>query len=655
MGAVTDIRSDTGSSWSLSATRTAAAVRADLSLALIEALIIIVAYVAALSLRFLDSPGGIPSVWWSRLAFVIPILLIVHIGANAVFGNYGHVWKYASIDEAIRLFASTMTAGAILGAAVLAWRLSGNSGPIPVSVLVIGVLLTAAGMGAVRFWSRLFAYRRYGETGLADRALVVGVGEDAVRLARHRSHARGSVCVVGFMNPTSNSVDERRKLAGLEILGHVDDIADIVERHDIDQVIIATENPGNLSRRIVDLCMEIDVRLRIVPNMDALLDDAKTEDMRDLQLTDLLPREQVRTDLAAVKDLIAERVVLITGAGGSIGSELVRQVLSFGPAQLVALDRDETLLHEISSALDDARLVTELADIRDQARLATIFSQRRPDLVFHAAAHKHVPILEAYPSEAAKTNVMGTENVVAAARSAGTDLLVVISTDKAVDPSSVMGASKRVAEMLVQAGAESHQDPRLCAVRFGNVLGSRGSVVPTFSRQIMAGGPVTVSDPEMERYFMTVTEAVELVLQAAVLSRGGEVFVLDMGQPVRILDLAHRMIRLAGLVPDKDIHIEITGRRPGEKSTEILSIDPLMQTAHEKVMVAQPTYPGASSLKRGLEQLHQSLTIGTESVIRGELLEMASTDWSGIEIDVRDDVTIAVRPSFEGEAAQSGS
>ena len=649
MGANTLVRSDAREGWGPSITRTAAAVRADLSLALIEAVIIMVAYAAALSVRFFDSTGGVPSGWWTRLAFVLPLLLVVHIGTNALFGNYGHVWKYASIDEAVRLFAGTMTAGLILGGGLIIWRLTGGGGPIPASVLVIGVLLTGGGMGAVRFWSRLFAYRRYGElSGLADRALVVGIGEDAVRLARHRSHARGALCVVGFVDPTRHAVYSRRKLAGLTVFGNVDEIAELVERLNVDQVIIATDDAGNLSRRVVDLCMEIDVRLRIVPNMDSLLDDSEREDMRDLRLTDLLPRELVQTDLGAVDRLIAERVVLITGAGGSIGSELVRQILLFGPAKLVALDHDETLLHEISSTTHDPSLVTELADIRDERRMRSIFQKHRPDLVFHAAAHKHVPILEDYPSEAGKTDVVGTEIVIAAARAAGTDRLVVISTDKAVDPSSVMGASKRVAEMLVQAGADSGDEPRMCAVRFGNVLGSRGSVVPTFTRQIRAGGPVTVSDPSMERYFMTVGEAVELVLQAAVLSKGGEVFVLDMGRPVRILDLAHRMIRLAGLVPDQDVLIEITGKRPGEKSTEILSIDPLEQTSHAKVLVAQPEYPGPTSMVVALDQLKQSLEKGDEPEIREQLLGMASTNWPEMPvIDLRDDQVIELTPSAE--------
>ena len=284
------------------------------------------------------------------------------------------------------------------------------------------------------------------------------------------------------------AIDSRRKLAGLQVFGHVEEVAELAKRLNIDQVIIATDDAGTLSRRVVDLCMEIDVRLRIVPNIDSLLGNSETEDMRDLKLTDLLPRQQVQTDLGAVEHLIAERVVLVTGAGGSIGSELVRQILSFGPAKVVALDHDETLLHEASLASHDARLVTELADVRDKQRLRSVFEKHRPQLVFHAAAHKHVPMLEECPSEAAKTNVIGTEMLIDAARLVGTEHLVVISTDKAVDPSSVMGASKRLAEMLVQAGADSGDETRMCAVRFGNVLGSRGSVVPTFSRQIQAGG-----------------------------------------------------------------------------------------------------------------------------------------------------------------------
>ena len=661
MGANTISGADSDASLGASVARTAAAVRADLSLALIEAAIIVVAYAAALSMRFVDSAGGVPTGWWTRLAFVMPILLIVHIGINALFGNYGHVWKYASIDEAVRLFFGTMIAGLFLGVGLIVWRLTGGDSPIPVSVLVIGVLLTFGGMGALRFWSRLFSYRRYGElSGLADRALVVGVGEDAVRLARHRSQAQGAMCVVGFLDPSAKPVDATRKLAGLQVFGHVDEVAELAKRLDIDQVIIATEDAGTLSRRVVDLCMEIDVRLRIVPNIDSLLGESETDDMRDLKLTDLLPRQQVHTDLGAVERLIADRVVLVTGAGGSIGSELVRQILSFGPAKVVALDHDETLLHDAALASQDTRLLSELADIRDEGRLRSIFQKHRPELVFHAAAHKHVPILEDYPSEAAKTNVVGTEKVIGAARLVGTEHLVVISTDKAVDPSSVMGASKRVAEILVQAGADSGDEPRMCAVRFGNVLGSRGSVVPTFSRQIKAGGPVTVSHPEMERYFMTVAEAVELVLQAAVLSTGGEVFVLDMGRPVRILDLANRMIRLAGLVPGKDIAIDITGQRPGERLTERLSIDPLEPTGHEKVMVAQPSYPGPTSLEVGLDRLRQSLQDEDESKVREQLLAMASTNLSLMEsemqvIDLRDDLAVGLTPSSESESTQSSA
>ncbi|MEX1094279.1 MAG: polysaccharide biosynthesis protein, partial [Acidimicrobiia bacterium] len=300
-----------------------------------------------------------------------------------------------------------------------------------------------------------------------------------------------------------------------------------------------------------------------------------------------------------VAAFLKDRKVLVTGGGGSIGSEIVQQALGFDCAQVIALDSDETHLHDAAAWWTGAgdRVVTELADIRDRRRLAVIFEKYQPDVVFHAAAHKHVPILEKCPEEAIKTNVDGTLNVIEEAdRCQSTQSFVLISTDKAVEPESVMGSSKRVAEMLVQSRAELATDMKWSAVRFGNVLGSRGSVVPTFKRQVQAGGPVTVSHPDIERYFMTVAEAVELVLQAASISDGGEVFVLDMGSPVRILDLAHRMIRLAGLVPYVDIDVVITGLRPGERLSEQLADVPLVPSRHPQILIARQGVPSREHL-----------------------------------------------------------
>ncbi|HEY5890752.1 MAG TPA: nucleoside-diphosphate sugar epimerase/dehydratase [Acidimicrobiia bacterium] len=594
--------------------RRLSSVRADFSLSIIEAGLITVAYAAALGLRSLEPSDPISNLWWTRLGYALPVIIVVHLGANLIFGNYGHVWRYASIEEALRVVAAGMSAGIVIIALAgfYQWIIH-PAAPVPLSVLVLGTILSLAGMGAIRFWSRMFSKQRIDLLQLSrERALVVGTGADAVNVARHRSEAVHGIGVVGFIDVACDG-DRSRVLAGYPILGGLDDVPRLVTEQEIDQIIIACPEADTYGRKLVDLCMDVEVRLRILPNMDSILEGNKAaRDIRDLELIDLLPRTQVATDLTDVGRFLNGRCVLVTGAGGSIGSEIVAQALAFGASRVVALDHDETHLHDSSvdwlavAASGPDALVFELADIRDSVRLAAIFDEHQPEVVFHAAAHKHVPILEACPDEAVKTNIAGTVNVVdEAERCAATEAFVLISTDKAVNPHSVMGASKRMAEMIVQTRANSLPEMKWCSVRFGNVLGSRGSVVPTFKQQVQHGGPVTVSHEDMERYFMTVGEAVELVMQAASMSTGGEVFVLDMGEPVRILDLAHRMIRLAGLVPYKDIDVVITGLRPGERLSEQLAISPLVPSAHPKILVARESVPTEAHLNETLAYLRR--------------------------------------------------
>lgn len=655
MGAVDDrsVRGREGAKWGTRVARRLSKVRADLSLAIIEAGLVALAYAAALGIRTLDPTEDVPATWWTRLGFALPAIILIHLAANMAFGNYGHVWRYASVEEAVRVVAAAMSAGIVMiGVAGLYEHFISPGAIVPLSVLVIGTFLSLAGMGGLRFWSRLVSRQRMNDFQPdRQRALVVGVGPDAVRVARHRSESTSNLRIVGFVD-TSADVDMSRVLAGFPVLGGLDDVPALVDELEINQVIIACPDADEIGRKLVDLCIDVEVRLRIMPGIDTLLGaDAASRDIRDLELIDLLPRNPVSTDLTEVAAFLKDRKVLVTGGGGSIGSEIVQQALGFDCALVIAVDNDETHLHDgsarwLNSSTED-RLVMELADIRDRGRVAAIFEKYQPDVVFHAAAHKHVPILEKCPDEAIKTNIDGTINVIdEAERCESTSSFVLISTDKAVEPESVMGASKRIAEMIVQSRAESASDMKWSAVRFGNVLGSRGSVVPTFKRQVQEGGPVTVSHPDIERYFMTVSEAVELVLQAASISEGGEVFVLDMGSPVRILDLAHRMIRLAGLVPYVDIDVVITGLRPGERLKEQLSVVPLVPSDHPQILIAHQSVPSREHLndtigvvRALLDQNHAQL---------GELVVAIANDiWKEADLSILESSNVTMLRSAE--------
>ncbi len=610
-----------------------AGVRVDFSFAVIDAVVVAIAYTAALVLRFMDIQGIAPD-WWRGFLVSLPLIIAVHLLANLLFGAYGHVWEFASVEEAMRLVFAAATAGVtlLIVEATVTGGASGNPRHVPVSVIVLGAVLALAGMGALRFRSRLFSFHRAGQRDPAS-ALVVGTGRTAVDLARTARSNDNDVRVVGFIS--TNGSAPPRKLAGLPVMGTIEDVPDLVELLGVQQVVIADPIGEDRIRELVDRCIGIDVGLRVLPRVDDVLNgNGSLRDIRDLELEDLLPRPVVATDLSVVESLLAGRRVLVTGAGGSIGSELVRQIAGFVPSELFALDNDETLLYDamLSVPTDCVAPTQILADVRDGDLMRRTFTDLSPDVVFHAAAHKHVPILEAFPDEAVKTNVVGTANVMAACRDAEVERFVLISTDKAVDPSSMMGASKRIAEMMVQSAADAGYGPVFAAVRFGNVLGSRGSVVPTFIRQIKAGGPVTVSDPTMLRYFMTIGEAVQLVLQASAMAEGGEVFVLDMGEPVRIGDLARRTIRLAGLVPGRDIDVVITGARPGEKHEEILSRTPLKASSHPKIHLATPTYPGPATLHDAVATL-SCLAYEGDRRSTGEMLHsLAWRDWDPNEV-----------------------
>ncbi len=571
-------------------------MRADLIIVALDAAMVTAAFAAMLLLRF---DGSVPTRFWEGFGRFIPLAIVAAVLANWAWGLYGQLWRHASLYEARRLVLSGLTLTAAL--AVLQF---GNR-DIPISVVITGAVFSTFLMGLVRFQSRLFSYRRTAiESGLG--VVVIGAGDAGASLVADMVRSpRAGFRPVAVLD---DDVDRHgRSFMGVRVEGGIDDLPDVVQQTGAHLAVFAMTNASQaLIRRAAARAEEADIAMKIVPGIStAMRGGASLRDLRDLRIEDLLGREQIDTDLDAVRNMLTGHRVLITGAGGSIGSEIARQVAACDPEWLVLLDHDETHLHDAAATLDGP-VVQVLADIRNRRLVERVFAEHRPSVVFHAAAHKHVPLLEAHPTEAAATNVVGTSNLLDAAQHVGVERLVFISTDKAVYPSSVMGASKRLGEQLVINRAPA--GAAYCAVRFGNVLGSRGSVVPTFMRQIDAGGPVTVTDRRMTRFFMSIEEAVQLVLQAAALAdptTGGEVFMLDMGEPVVIYDLAERMIRLSGRKPGTDIEIRISGVRPGEKLVEELTaLDELeTPTIHPSIRSVAPIAIDPEVLEQGVLEL----------------------------------------------------
>jgi FlaA1/EpsC-like NDP-sugar epimerase len=567
-------------------------VRVDVSQFALDALLVAGAYLAMLLLRF---DAAVPDAYRLRFARFLPLAVVVHLACGWAWGLNRQVWRHASVREAQRVLMAGATALVILVPANLVLdRL------VPFSVALLGPLLATLLVGTVRFQSRLFVFHRRGDDPAGLRILVVGAGEAGAAIVREMERDPAA----GF-RPVALLDDDPRKLGhsmlGVPIVGSVDELPEVVQRLNVHRVLLAVPTAGqSLVRRVAAGAEAADVPVLVVPELGELIRGRVTlHDVRHIRIEDLIGRQEVKTDLESVRRLLAGRRVLITGGGGSIGAEIARQVADCEPECVLLLDHDETHLHDSAGRLDGCAQ-TLLADIRDAEVIRRAFDRFRPEIVFHAAGHKHVPVLEEYPCEAIATNLLGTANVVDAAVATGVGRVVFISTDKAVQPSSVMGASKWLGEQLVLA--RGPEGSRYCAVRFGNVLGSRGSVVPTFHRQIAGGGPVTVTDPEMTRFFMSIEEAVQLVLQAAVFAEGGEVFMLEMGEAVNILSLAKRMIRLSGYTVGTEIPIEIIGARPGEKYSEALHgpDEKLSATEHEGIVRVDPVRLPAGLLDRSL-------------------------------------------------------
>ncbi|SCZ81385.1 polysaccharide biosynthesis protein [Acidaminobacter hydrogenoformans] len=526
-----------------------------------------------------------------------PHFILLMIGIKLVFLKllmlYDSLWEHASVDELIRIAVF----GALSHFTVVALDLYMDGEFSYKSLLLISffdVVLIGGFRMSYRVLRRLMS-RASNITQSYKSVLIIGAGHTGGMTARHLlSEPQRLGYPKAFID--DDPLKEGTLVSGIKVLGNRYDILSVVKRQKIDEIILAIPTvPMQDRREILSECKRTGVKVKTVPSLEEMMvDNVDLKKIRDVEIEDLLGRDEVNLDMAGIKDYLEGKTVLVTGGGGSIGSELCRQILRFAPKKLIILDINENAVYDLSNELKARGLAgvdldTVITSVRDRKELQRAFQTLKPQVVFHAAAHKHVPLMERSPQEAIKNNVFGTMNLVDAALKNDVERFVLISTDKAVNPTSVMGVSKRIAEMIVQS-VESNKTI-FTAVRFGNVLGSNGSVIPLFKKQIQAGGPVTVTHKDMVRYFMTIPEASRLVLQAGGLAKGGDVFVLDMGEPVRILNLAEDLIRLSGLEPYKDIEIEFTGLRPGEKLfEELLTSEESVEskTKHEKIFVGKP-------------------------------------------------------------------
>ncbi len=537
----------------------------------------------------------------------ITLLCSHHIFA-AIYKLYNKAWEYASIGELKQIFKAITLS--IIVTAIVQQIINHD---VYVRILVIAWMLHLLLIGGSRFVWRMFRDTYITKAADKKRTLIIGAGSAGTMVVRQLQHNKeADLYPIAFVDDDSNK--QKLEIYNVPVVGTTNHIQEIVEDNDIEHIIIAIPSLNrNQINEIFEKCRKTKAKTQIVPMLEDLLDGkVSVNEFRDVQVEDLLGREPIQLDDAGIGEKIADKTILVTGAGGSIGSEICRQVMKYKPAKIVLLGHGENSIYNIEMEMrvtykDTVEITTEIADIQDRHKIFEIMKKHQPYIVYHAAAHKHVPLMERNPEEAVKNNIFGTKNVAEAADTFKVNTFVMVSTDKAVNPTNVMGATKRFAEMLVQHMASVSTGTRFVAVRFGNVLGSRGSVIPLFKKQIQKGGPVTVTHPDMIRYFMTIPEASRLVIQAGTLARGGELFVLDMGDPVKIVDLAKNLITLSGFSIE-EIGIEFTGLRPGEKM-------------YEELLNEGEIHP---------EQIFPKIHIGKAVLMDQEILRQFMNDFEGI-------------------------
>lgn len=599
-------------------------------LVILDVMSIVTASFAALYIRFDFSFANIESQYMTQLEHILLPNILVTLLFYIIWKLYRSVWRYASANELINIvFATTCTAVAQV---VYCYVLNQK---MPRSYYVLYWFLLTAMTSCIRFGYRILRLINSKRTELAEKnrrinVMVIGAGAAGNMILKEMESSR-------YLNLQAKCIiDDQpgchgKMLRGVPIVGGRDKILEAVPHYGIDEIILAIPSASvQVKKDILDICKETGCKLRTVPGVYQLVNgEVSVSKLKEVEIEDLLGREPIRINTEEVFGYVSGKTILVTGGGGSIGSELCRQIASHNPKQLIIVDIYENNAYQIQQELirkyPDLNLLVLIASVRNTNRINSIFEQYRPNIVYHAAAHKHVPLMETSPNEAIKNNVMGTYKTAMAADKYGAEKFVLISTDKAVNPTNVMGASKRICEMVVQMMNQKSKT-NFVAVRFGNVLGSNGSVIPLFKQQIAEGGPVTVTHPDIIRYFMTIPEAVSLVLQAGAYAKGGEIFVLDMGKPVKIVDLATNLIKLSGYKPGEDIEIKFTGLRPGEKMYEELLMDEegLKKTANKLIFIGKPIDFEADVFERQLEKLIADAKKETAD-IRSEIKEIVPT------------------------------
>ena len=583
-----------------------------IALMLLDCGLIVFCYWLAVMLRF-DSGEAYQRAEVLRamspmLCYVLPIYMIVFWFG----GLYEIMWEYAGMRDLARL---TCLSGLATGLIML-FDLFYRSRPISGAVLIFGAVFNTAAIAGVRFLWRLIKTVRGARSRKMENPtplLIVGAGNAgawAVNLCKNKNQSFGDpICMVD-----DDLTKKGLRVQGVPVRGTISDIPELVRKYHIMEIVIAiTTVKGDRLSEIINLCNSTHCRVRMLSDPQAVDENGNpvAAGFRELNTADFLSRDEIQLNNAQISEYLHDKVVLVTGGGGSIGSELCRQIMRYQPRRLLIFDIYENCAYELETELRnkygaDAPVITLIGSIRDMERLNEVFDTYHPSVVFHAAAHKHVPLMEISPAEAVKNNVFGTKNLLTAAAEHGVERFVQLSTDKAVNPTNVMGCTKRLCEMLIQS-FDGGTDMKCMAVRFGNVLGSHGSVIPLFEEQIKRGGPVTITHPDIVRYFMTITEAAQLVLQAGGLAKGGSIYVLDMGEPVKIMDLANRLIRFYGYEPGVNMQIKITGLRPGEKLYEELLMDTeqdkMRKTAHNKIFIAPPMQIDLADFYNGLQAL----------------------------------------------------